>query len=219
MNFLRSIFLIPTLLAEVVTPAFAVSPVTEKSVLDFTMKDIDGKDVPLSTYKGKVVLIVNVASRCGFTPQYEGLELLYQKYKDKGLVILGFPANNFLSQEPGTDQEIKSFCSAKYGVTFDMFSKISVRGKDKHPLYRFLTEKETDPKFSGEIQWNFQKFLVGRNGELVARFAPNVEPLSADVVQAVEQALAGIEPYRSARPKHGHGRQARPVRNCRFSSF
>lgn len=190
MNILRTILLLPTILAEFITPAFAGAPVTAKSVLDFTMKNIDGRDIPLSTYKGKVVLIVNVASRCGFTPQYQGLELLYQKYKEKGLVILGFPANNFLSQEPGTDQEIKSFCTAKYGVTFDMFSKISVRGKDKHPLYRFLTEKETDPKFSGEIEWNFQKFLVGRNGELLARFAPNVEPLSANIVQAVEQALA-----------------------------
>ena len=189
MNLLRSILLLPTLLAEMLTPALAVPPAAEKSVLDFTMKNIDGKEIPLSTYKGKVILIVNVASRCGFTPQYDGLELLYQKYKDKGLMILGFPANNFLSQEPGTDQEIKSFCSTKYGVTFDMFSKISVRGKDKDPLYRFLTEKESDPKFSGEIEWNFQKFLVGRNGELVARFAPNVEPLSADVVHAVEQAL------------------------------
>jgi len=190
MNIFRSLLLLPTILAEVLTPAFAGSPLTETSVLDFTMRSIDGKEVPLSTYKGKVVLIVNVASRCGFTPQYKGLESLYEKYKDKGLVILGFPENDFLAQEPGTDQEIQKFCTTTYGVTFDMFSKISVRGKDKHPLYRFLTEKTTDPKFSGEIEWNFQKFLVGRSGQIEARFAPNVEPLSPDVVHAVEQALA-----------------------------
>lgn len=190
MNLIRTIVLLPAILAEVLAPARASAPLTEKSVLDFTMKSIDGKDVPLSTYKGKVVLIVNVASKCGFTPQYEGLQALYEKYRDKGFMILGFPENDFLGQEPGTDQEIKAFCTSKYGVSFDMFSKISVRGKDKHPLYRFLTEKATDPKFAGEIEWNFQKFLVGRDGQIIARFTPKTEPMSDEVVNAVAAALA-----------------------------
>jgi len=153
------------------------------------MKSIDGKEVPLSSYSGKVLLIVNVASRCGFTPQYKNLEGLFRKYKDKGFVILGFPANNFGAQEPGTDAEIKIFCSTKYDVTFDLFSKISVKGSDQHPLYKFLTSEDTDPGFSGDIQWNFQKFLVGRNGKVIARFAPSVDPLSNEVTGAIEQAL------------------------------
>jgi len=190
MNLFRTVVLLPAILAEVLAPAHASAPLTEKSVLDFTMKSIDGKDVPLSTYKGKVVLIVNVASKCGFTPQYEGLQALYEKYRDKGFMILGFPENDFLGQEPGSDQEIKAFCTSKYGVSFDMFSKISVRGKDKHPLYRFLTEKSTDPRFAGEIEWNFQKFLVGRDGQIIARFAPKTEPMSNEVVKAVNAALA-----------------------------
>lgn len=161
-----------------------------QSVHDFTMKDIDGKDVPLSQYKGRVMLIVNVASRCGFTPQYEGLEALYKKYAAQGLVVLGFPANNFMGQEPGTDAEIKSFCSLKYNVTFPMFSKISVKGKDEHPLYKFLTQKETDPSFSGEISWNFNKFLVDRSGAVVARFGSRDTPEDASLIKAVEQALA-----------------------------
>lgn len=158
-------------------------------VLGFTMKSIDGKEVPLAGYSGKVLLIVNVASRCGFTPQYKNLEGLFRKYKDKGFAILGFPANNFGGQEPGTDAEIKTFCSTKYDVTFDLFSKISVKGSDQHPLYKFLTSKETDPGFSGDIQWNFQKFLVGRSGKVIARFAPSVDPLSKEVTDAVERAL------------------------------
>jgi glutathione peroxidase len=162
-----------------------------KDVYDFTMKNIDGQEVSLSAYRGKVVLIVNVASRCGYTPQYEGLEKLYLKYKDKGFVILGFPANNFLGQEPGTDQEIKSFCSLKYNVTFPMFSKISVKGSDKHPLYRFLTEKETNPQFAGEISWNFNKFLIGRDGKVINRFGTRTAPDGKEVVEAVEKALAG----------------------------
>ncbi len=190
MNLIRSLVLVPTILAEVFSPARAGAPLAEKSIYDFTMKSIDGSAVPLSRYKGKVVLIVNVASKCGFTPQYKGLESLYEKYKDQGFIILGFPENDFLGQEPGSDREIKTFCTTTYGVSFDMFSKISVRGKEKHPLYRFLTEQSTDPKFSGEIEWNFQKFLVGRDGEIVARFAPKEEPLSDSVVQAVETALA-----------------------------
>ena len=159
------------------------------SVYDFTLKDIDRKEVNLGQYRGKVLLLVNVASRCGFTPQYEGLQKIYMKYKDRGFVILGFPANNFLGQEPGTEEEIKTFCSTKYNVTFPLFSKISVKGDDMHPLYRFLTSKETNPEFGGDIKWNFSKFLVSRDGKLVARFEPAVKPESEPVVQAIERAL------------------------------
>jgi glutathione peroxidase len=162
---------------------------TEKSVLDFTMKNIDGEDVKLSSYGGKVLLLVNVASKCGYTPQYKGLESIYEKYKEQGLVIMGFPANNFFWQEPGTNEEIKTFCSTKYNVTFPMFAKISVKGGKIHPLYKFLTSKETNPEFSGSISWNFNKFLVDRSGKVVARFGSKDEPESPKVVQAIEQAL------------------------------
>jgi glutathione peroxidase len=156
------------------------------SVLDFTMKNIDGKETPLSMYRGKVLLIVNVASECGFTPQYEGLEALYRRYKDRGFVILGFPANNFGAQEPGTDAEIKAFCSTKYDVTFDLFSKISVAGADQHPLYKFIT---SDPHVAGDVRWNFQKYLVDRKGVLVAKFLSRIEPLSDTLTTALETAL------------------------------
>jgi glutathione peroxidase len=145
--------------------------------------------VSLKTYSGKVVLLVNVASRCGFTPQYAGLEALYEKYKDRGLVIVGIPANNFGSQEPGTNDEIKKFCSSKYNVSFPMMAKVSVLGDDKTPLYQFLTDKSQDPQFGGDIKWNFTKFLVDRKGNLVARFEPNVTPDSAEVQTAIESAL------------------------------
>ncbi len=160
------------------------------SLLDFTLKDIEGKDLPLGTFTGKVLLMVNVASRCGFTPQYTGLQQLYERYRDKGFEILGFPANNFLWQEPGSDEDIRSFCSRNYSVTFPLFSKISVRGRDTHPLYRYLTDKETDPGFAGPIGWNFTKFLVGKDGKVVGRFEPKTEPLDPRVTQAVEQALS-----------------------------
>jgi len=160
-----------------------------KSIYDFTVKDIDGKDVKLENYKGKVVLIVNVASKCGFTPQYEGLQKIYTKYKDQGFVILGFPANNFMGQEPGTNEEIKQFCSLNYNVTFPMFSKISVKGKDIAPLYQYLTEKETNPEFSGKISWNFNKFLIDRQGKIVARFGSRAKPESQEVIAAIEKAL------------------------------
>ncbi len=163
--------------------------VTERSVLDFTMNNIDGQGVSLGNYRGRVLLIVNVASRCGYTPQYEGLQALYAKYSGQGLVVLGFPANNFLEQEPGTNEEIKSFCSTKYGVTFPMFAKISVKGDDIHPLYRFLTGKDTNPGFAGDISWNFNKFLVGRDGNVVARFESSDAPEGAKLVQAIESAL------------------------------
>ena len=159
------------------------------SVYDFTMKDIDGKETNLAQYRGKVLLLVNVASRCGFTPQYEGLEKVYLKYKDRGLIILGFPANNFMSQEPGTNEEIKTFCSLKYNVTFPMFSKISVKGDDIHPLYKYLTDKQSDPQFGGDVKWNFNKFLVGRDGRIIGRFEPPVKPESPEVTQAIDKAL------------------------------
>ena len=166
------------------------APPPEKSVYDFTMKNIDGQDINLDAYKGKVVMIVNVASKCGFTPQYEGLEALYDKNKDNGFVILGFPANNFLSLEPGSDTEIKEFCSTKYHVTFPMFSKISVKGSDQHPLYTFLTNKTSDPDFAGDISWNFNKFLLDRSGKIVARFGSKDAPESDAVTAAVVKYLA-----------------------------
>ena len=159
------------------------------SIYDFTLKDIDRREVNLGQYRGKVVLLVNVASRCGYTPQYEGLQKVYLKYKDRGFVILGFPANNFMSQEPGTDEEIKTFCSTKYNVTFPIFSKISVKGDDMHPLYKFLTSKDTNPDFGGDIKWNFSKFLLDKNGKVIARFEPKVTPESDPVIQAIEKAL------------------------------
>ncbi|HUI63928.1 MAG TPA: glutathione peroxidase [Bacteroidota bacterium] len=155
-------------------------------VLDFTMKNIDGKQVPLSQYKGKVLLIVNVASECGFTPQYKDLEALYRKYKEKGFMILGFPANNFGSQEPGSDSDIKTFCTTTYGVTFDMFSKISVKGEDQHPLYKLIT---SDAKYGGDVRWNFQKYLVDRNGVIIGKYLSKVGPLSTELTSAIETAL------------------------------
>jgi glutathione peroxidase len=161
----------------------------DRSVYDFTLSSIDGQPAPLSAYKGKAVLLVNVASRCGFTPQYTALESVYEKYKDRGLVIVGIPANNFGSQEPGTNQEIKTFCSSKYNVTFPMMSKISVKGTDQAPLYQFLTDKTAHPQTGGDIQWNFTKFLVGPDGRILARFEPDVTPDSPQVIAAIEAAL------------------------------
>jgi len=156
-----------------------------QTIYDFTVQDIDGNERRLSEFAGKVIMIVNVASKCGFTPQYKGLEALYQKYRERGFSILGFPANDFLRQEPGTDAEIKSFCSLTYGVTFPMFAKVSVKGKDTHPLYAFLTEKESNPQFSGKITWNFNKFLFDRKGALVARFDSKDEPLGDKIPRVV----------------------------------
>jgi glutathione peroxidase len=155
------------------------------SIQDFSMKTIDGKQMPLSTFKGKVVLVVNVASKCGFTPQYTALEAVYEKYKSKGLVIVGFPANNFGLQEPGTDEEIQTFCRSKYMVTFPMFSKISVKGDDKAPLYQYLTGTG-----GGEIKWNFTKFLTDKDGKVITRFESAVTPDSPQVISAIEAALS-----------------------------
>ena len=154
----------------------------------FTLNSIDGKPAPLADYKGKVVLLVNVASQCGYTPQYSALEAIYEKYKDQGFVILGFPANNFGAQEPGTNEEIKTFCTRKYSVTFPMYSKISVKGADQTPLYAYLT-RETGAGIAGEIQWNFTKFLVDRDGKVVQRFEPAVTPDSKEVTAAIEKQL------------------------------
>lgn len=158
-------------------------------VLDFTLDSIDGSETPLRQFQGKVLLLVNTASKCGLTPQYKALEEVYRRYQERGLVILGFPANNFLGQEPGSDAQIKEFCLINYGVSFPMFSKISVLGKDIHPLYRFLTGKETNPAFAGKIAWNFTKFLVDRKGEVVARFEPRTVPDDPQVIAAIEKAL------------------------------
>ena len=164
-----------------------------KSVHDFTLTSIEGQATPLASFKGKVVLLVNVASRCGFTPQYSALEATYEKYKDRGLVIVGIPANNFGGQEPGTNEEIKTFCKTKYSVTFPMMAKVSVKGGDINPLYQFLTDKAANPQTGGDIQWNFTKFLVGPDGRVIARFEPNVTPDSPEVTAAIEKALASAK--------------------------
>jgi glutathione peroxidase len=166
----------------------ATSLVAGSNLYSFTLNSIDGKPAPLADYKGKVVLIVNVASQCGYTPQYTALEAIYEKYKDQGFVILGFPANNFGAQEPGTNEEIKTFCSRKYNVTFPMYSKISVKGADQAPLYSYLT-KDTGAGISGDIKWNFTKFLVDRNGNVVERFEPAVTPDSNELTGAIEKQL------------------------------
>ena len=160
---------------------------TPTSPLDFTLHSIEGKPVSLDTYRGKVVLIVNVASECGLTPQYASLQNLYATYQDRGLVVLGFPANEFGKQEPGTDTEIQTFCSTRFSVTFPMFSKIVVKGEGQHPLYQFLT---TQAGFDGDIEWNFAKFLVNRKGEVVARISPATDPAAPEVVTQIEALLA-----------------------------
>lgn len=165
-------------------------PVGERSVYEFTMRDIDGKSIKLDAYKGKVIMIVNTASKCGYTPQYEGLQALYDKNKDKGFEILGFPANNFMGQEPGTEAEIKEFCTLKYKVTFPMFAKISVKGEDQHPLYNYLTNKATNPEFAGDVSWNFNKFLIDRHGKVVARFGSRDKPEGEEILAAIEKYLA-----------------------------
>ena len=165
-------------------------PAAKAPALNFTVNDIDNKPVDLSAYAGKVVLIVNVASNCGNTPQYAGLEAMYEKYKDKGFVILGFPANNFGGQEPGSNEQIKTFCTSKYSVTFPMFSKISVKGDDTAPLYKYFTAQDTKPAAKGDITWNFEKFLIGKDGNVIARFTPKTKPDDSKVVEAVEAALA-----------------------------
>ncbi|MDY0146087.1 MAG: glutathione peroxidase [Kiritimatiellia bacterium] len=160
-----------------------------QGIHEFTLKDIDGQDVALADYQGQVLLVVNVASKCGFTRQYAGLEKLYQKYKNQGFTVLGFPANNFMGQEPGTEAEIKTFCSLNYGVSFPMFSKISVKGKTIHPLYAYLTSKAQHPEYGGAITWNFNKFLIGKDGQVIGRFGSRTEPEDPELAAAIEKAL------------------------------
>lgn len=162
-----------------------------QTALDFTMKRLDGSDADLRDYRGQVVMIVNVASKCGLTPQYEQLNDIFKEYRDRGFMVLGFPANNFMRQEPGTNAEIQEFCRLNYGVEFDMFSKISVRGSDISPLYAFLTSPKYTPRFAGAVKWNFTKFLLDRDGHVVGRFGPTTKPDAPEVRQAIEAALAG----------------------------
>lgn len=176
-------------------PTVATYPrVKVPAALDFVVKDIDGKPVKLARYAGDVILMVNVASKCGNTPQYEGLQKIYDKYKAKGFTILAFPANDFGKQEPGDEKTIKEFCEATYKVKFPLFSKIVVKGDEQAPLYKFLTSKETDEKFAGDIDWNFAKFLINRNGEVVGRFKAGVKPESEPVIAAIEKELAAEKP-------------------------
>lgn len=158
----------------------------EKTFYDFTVKDIDGNDYDLANLKGKKVLVVNTASKCGFTPQYEDLQKLYEKYGSDNFVIIGFPSNDFMNQEPGTNDEIKSFCSSEYGVTFPMMAKISVKGKDMHPLYEWLTEEELNGKMDSKVKWNFQKYMIDEKGHLVDVAYPKTNPLDEQIVSWIE---------------------------------
>jgi glutathione peroxidase len=167
----------------------AVQQGDAKTIYQFTMNDIDGRPVSLADYRGKVILIVNVASKCGHTPQYEDLQKFYEANREKGVVILAFPANNFLGQEPGTDTEIKEFCEKNYGVTFPVFSKISVKGKDQAPLYQFLTSKEENGVMDTSVKWNFQKYLIDREGRLVTFFAPGTKVTDPEVTEALNKVL------------------------------
>ena len=165
---------------------------SEEGVLGFTVMDIDGNEVNLEQYRGKALLIVNTASKCGFTYQFEGLESLYQQYKDRGLVVLGFPTNDFLRQDPGTNEEIKEFCTVNFGVTFPMFAKITVKGRKTEPLYDYLISKETNPDFGGKISWNFNKFLIDGEGRVVGRFDSKTEPNSPELIGALEKVLESL---------------------------
>lgn len=181
--------LLAGIVAMAASPLSAADSKQPASALDFEVSTIDGETVDLEKYKGKVVLIVNVASKCGLTPQYEGLQALYEKYNDQGLVVLGFPCNQFRGQEPGSNEEIKQFCTTKYDVSFPLFSKIEVNGEGAAPLYKYLTAQDVEPVGSGEISWNFEKFLIDREGKVVARFAPRTKPEDAEVIKAIESEL------------------------------
>jgi glutathione peroxidase len=159
------------------------------TIYDISAKTINGEEQPLRDYAGKAVLVVNVASQCGLTPHYAGLQELYESYRDRGLVVLGFPCNQFGAQEPGTESAIKTFCETRFGVTFPLFAKIEVNGPGRHPLYAYLTEQPTQPDGPGDIRWNFAKFLIDRQGKVVARFAPPTAPVSEEVVSAIEKVL------------------------------
>ena len=184
------------LIAVVAIPGCSASNANEQEALkvskplSFTMKSLNGEDVDLSKYEGKVVIIVNVASKCGLTPQYEQLQALHDKYAEEGLAILGFPCNQFLWQEPGSADQIQQFCRVNYGVTFDMFAKVKVKGKEACDLYKTLTALETEPVGPGKVSWNFEKFIIGRNGEVVARFSPRTKPDDPAVLKVIEAELA-----------------------------
>ena len=172
---------------ELMTKAALTEPEeNSKTVHQFEMKNITGETISLEQYKGKVVLIVNTASKCGYTPQYEGLQTLYEDYADKGFVILGFPANNFMNQEPGSDEDILTFCQKNYGVTFPMFSKVSVKGDDQDPFFTYLTSQENED-FTGDIRWNFEKFLIDKDGNLVRRFRSGTKPDSKKLLKAIDE--------------------------------
>ena len=177
---------IKTLIASLI--AMTAITTSAQSIYDIKLKDIDGKDTTLAAYKGKPVLIINVASKCGYTRQYAGLEATYQKYKTQGFAVLGFPCNQFGGQEPGTNEEIKQFCSSKYSITFPLFDKVEVNGANRHPLYVALAGK--DSPFPGDIKWNFNKFLVGKDGKIVKRFESKVAPDSEGLTKAIEDVLA-----------------------------
>ena len=193
---MRSIVLTVLAAALVAAPGSASAADKKKetkdvpAALNFKVKDIDGKEVDLSKYAGDVVLVVNVASRCGYTPQYKDLQALHEKFHEKGLKVLGFPCNQFGKQEPGSEEDIKEFCDSTYGVKFDMFSKIEVNGEGRAPLYAYLTSKDAAPKDPGDVKWNFEKFLIGRDGKVIARYRSPVKPTDKKVVEAVESALA-----------------------------
>ncbi|MGD9851808.1 MAG: glutathione peroxidase [Nitrospirales bacterium] len=176
----------PRILVSSTSSGHTEQEVTAQKIYDFTMDDIDGKPKSLGEYKGKVVMVVNTASFCGNTPQYEGLQTLYERYRDQGFTILAFPANDFGKQEPGNNKAIAEFCYTKYSLEFPLFSKITVLGDQKHPLYKYLTESTP---FKGEITWNFQKFLIDRNGQVIARYAPGQKPLTQPIVEDIERAL------------------------------
>lgn len=178
-----------TILLSILIFGFMASD-TERTerIYQYELKSIDGKNISLEQFKGEVLLIVNTASECGFTRQYAGLQKLYEKYSDEGLTVLGFPSNDFGGQEPGTDEEIAAFCEMNFGVEFPLFSRLSVKGDDKHPLFDMLTN-EQNPDFTGEIGWNFEKFLVDRNGNLLRRFNSRTEPESEELISAIETAL------------------------------
>jgi glutathione peroxidase len=178
-------FLFTALLAQ----AVCADTVTPGQLQSIALRDINGHETSLKAYAGQVVLLVNVASKCGFTPQYKGLQAIYEKYKDKGLVVVGVPSNDFGEQEPGSAEEIKAFCTENYGVTFPLMEKVHVKGADKHPLYVALTGQHA--RFPGEVKWNFGKFLIGRDGQVLQRFDSKVTPESAQLTEAIETALAG----------------------------
>lgn len=172
----------------------AAGPVApSKPLYTFPIQHADGSTGTLASFQGKVLLLVNVASHCGYTKQYAGLQALHEKYRDRGLAVLAFPANNFGGQEPGTNEQILQFCSTAYGITFPVFAKISVQGGDSHPLYQFLTSPGHNPRFGGDITWNFSKFLISRNGDVIGRYEPPVEPFHERLVADIENALQDAE--------------------------